>query len=120
MQNWLGTCGDDLVIGSSNVPCIENMVLVGALCLPIFLVVQFDTGLLYQVVVFAYGCTNGLVVLGLGQVVTWNDLVKQFERGAIHLHSQTSAVLCYFAVVCVMCAFKGGQSMFSDHPVSGI
>lgn len=102
MQNWLGTCGDDLVIRSSNVPCIENMVLVGALCLPIFLVVQFDTGLLYQVIVFAYGCTNGLVLLGLGQVVTWNDLVKQFERGAVHGNSKkachfktTSAVDCF-------------------------
>jgi hypothetical protein len=60
---------------------VENLILVGALCLPIFLVVQFDTGIMYQVVVFAYGCMNGLVNLGLGQVVTWNDLVKQFERG---------------------------------------
>lgn len=81
MQDWLGTCGNDLLIGDSGIPCVENLILVGALCLPVFLVVLFDTGIMYQVVVFAYGCMNGLVNLGLGQVVTWNDLVKQFERG---------------------------------------
>lgn len=63
-------------------PCIENMVLVLALCFPVFMVVLFDTGILYQVGVFVFGCSDGLVKLGLGQVVTWNDLVKQFERGA--------------------------------------
>eukprot|EP00892_Ulva_mutabilis_P001697 jgi/Ulvmu1/11528/UM078_0017.1 len=80
-QNWLGTCGDDLVIGGSDVPCVENMLLVLALCFPVFMVVLFDTGILYQVGVFVFGCTDGLIKLGLGQVVTWNDLVKQFERG---------------------------------------
>jgi hypothetical protein len=44
--------------------------------------VQFDTGIFYQVGVFLYGCMNGLMVLGLGQVVAWNDLVKQFEKGS--------------------------------------
>lgn len=47
-QDWLGTCGADLQIASSNVPCVENLVLVAALLLPIFLVVLFDTGILYQ------------------------------------------------------------------------
>lgn len=61
---------------------MENMVLVLALCFPVFMVVLFDTGILYQVGVFVFGCTDGLTKLGLGQVVTWNDLVKQFERGA--------------------------------------
>jgi hypothetical protein len=83
VQNWLGTCGNDGVIADTKLPCVENFILVGALCLPVFLVVQFDTGIFYQVVVFAYGCMNGLVNLGLGQVVTWNDLVKQFERGML-------------------------------------
>lgn len=63
--------------------------LVAALCIPVFLVVQFDTGILYQVGVFAYGCINGLFVLGLGQVVTWNDLVKQFENGMLLLVPHT-------------------------------
>jgi hypothetical protein len=37
------------------------------LCFPVFLVVCFDTGILYQVAVFLYGCTNGLFVQKLGQ-----------------------------------------------------
>jgi hypothetical protein len=86
MQNWLGTCGKDLRISDSDVPCVENMILVAALCVPVFLVTVFDTGILFQVGVFLYGCANGLIVLGLGQVVTWNDLVKQFQKGAASFH----------------------------------
>lgn len=41
----------------------------------------FDTGILYQIGVFLYGSINGLFVQKLGQVVTWNDLIKTFERG---------------------------------------
>lgn len=52
-----------------------------ALCFPIFLVTVFDTGILYQIGVFVYGCSNGLFVQKLGQVVTWNDLIKLFEKG---------------------------------------
>ena len=57
--NWLETCGADLEIADTNIPCAENMVLVVALCFPIALVTVFDTGILYQVAVFLYGCTNG-------------------------------------------------------------
>jgi hypothetical protein len=82
-----GTCGSDLTIAKSKIPCVENMVLVAALCIPIFLIIMFDTGILYQVGVFVYGCTNGLAMLGLGNIVTWNDLIKHFERGAEHCSS---------------------------------
>jgi hypothetical protein len=88
-QEWLWTCsgeGDsDLPYSAypnTNIPCAQNIVLIAALCFPVFLVVQFDTGIFYQVGVFLYGCMNGLMVLGLGQVVAWNDLVKQFEKGS--------------------------------------
>ena len=76
-SNWLNTCGSDQVIGSTDIPCIENMVLVIALCFPVFLVTIFDTGILYQVAIFLYGCLNGLFVQKLGQVVSWNDLIVQ-------------------------------------------
>jgi hypothetical protein len=79
--NWLETCGEDSRIGETKIPCVENMVLVVALCFPVFLVTVFDTGILYQVAVFLYGCTNGLLIQNLGQVVTWTDLIKLFERG---------------------------------------
>lgn len=87
-QEWLSTCGTDPDspyprIAGTNIPCVENLLLIGALCFPVFLVVQFDTGIFYQVAVFFYGCLNGLLILGLGQVVTWNDLVKQFEKGTV-------------------------------------
>lgn len=79
--NWLETCGNDSRIANTKIPCVENMVLVVALCFPVFLVTVFDTGILYQVAVFLYGCSNGLLIQNLGQVVTWSDLIKLFERG---------------------------------------
>lgn len=87
-QAWLDSCSasedsDFNSYGDTNIPCAENIVLIIALCFPVFLVVQFDTGIFYQVAVFFYGCLNGLLVLGLGQVVTWNDLVRQFEKGKV-------------------------------------
>ena len=78
--NWLNTCGPDAEIGNTNIPCVENMVLVVALCFPVFLVTVFDTGILYQVAVFLYGCTNGLFVQKLGQIVSWNDLIVSVRR----------------------------------------
>lgn len=57
------------------------MILVVALCFPIFLVTVFDTGILYQVAVFVYGALNGLFVQKLGQVITWSDLVRSFDTG---------------------------------------
>lgn len=78
-RRWLRTCDGD--IGDTNIPCAENMVLVAALCFPIFLVTLFDTGIFYQVAVFIYGCLNGLFVQKLGQVVTWSDLITSFDRG---------------------------------------
>lgn len=103
-QEWFQTCGadtadpDDLFrsYGDTNIPCVENIVLIGALCFPVFLVVQFDTGIFYQVGVFVYGCLNGLLFLGLGQVVTWNDLVKQFEKGAAPCVSVSVACTPHF------------------------
>jgi hypothetical protein len=35
--NWLGTCGADRVIANTNIPCAENMVLVGAALSVLFL-----------------------------------------------------------------------------------
>lgn len=88
LGEWFDSCsdsasGDYKTYGDTAIPCAGNMVLIIALCFPVFLVVQFDTGIFYQVAVFFYGCINGLLVLGLGQVVTWNDLVKQFEKGVV-------------------------------------
>ena len=58
------------------------------LCFPVFLVILFDTGILYQVAVFLYGCTNGLFVQKLGQVVSWSDLIVQFEKGVSGFRSR--------------------------------